>query len=103
MAHEKEEKRVREAQKLAEIKEKISKSRQYVQEDETVAPGMRLDEVNAEQDEERGEETSILHSKKVPKPKTKQQRQKIAKHLAEVRSSSLRALLNSESTCSYGH
>ncbi|KAF8624610.1 hypothetical protein AX15_005797 [Amanita polypyramis BW_CC] len=82
-AHKKEEKRVQEAEKLAEIKEKISKLRQDAgEEDLNVAPGMKLDVVDVEHEEERGEE---LPSKNASKPKTKQQRQKVAKHLAELR------------------
>lgn len=82
-AHEKEEKRVREAERFSEIKEKISKLQQ-VDEDENVAPGMKLDVVTTEVEERMDGEDSILPARKVPERKTRLQRQKAAKHAAEV-------------------
>lgn len=82
-AHEKEEKRVREAEKFSGIKERISKLQQ-VDEDENVAPGMKLDIVRTELEERVEGEDSILPARKVPERKTRLQRQKAARHAAEV-------------------
>ena len=82
-AHEKEEKRVREAEKFSGIKERISKLQQ-VDEDENVAPGMKLDVVGTELEEGVEGEDSILPARKVPERKTRLQRQKAARHAAEV-------------------
>jgi nucleolar protein 53 len=81
-AHEKEEKRVREAEKFSDIKERISKLQ--VDEDENVAPGMKLDVVTTELEERTEGEDSILPARKVPERKTRLQRQKAARHAAEV-------------------
>jgi len=83
-AHEKEEKRVFSAERFSNIKERISKLEQ-VDEDENVPPGMKLDTIMAEDEEAKGEEDTLLPQKKVPERKTRQQRQKAAKHLAEQR------------------
>ncbi len=53
-------------------------------EDGSVPPGMKLDAITADDEEEQGEEDTLLPQKKVPERKTRQQRQKAAKHLAEV-------------------
>ncbi|KAF8713555.1 hypothetical protein AX14_012935 [Amanita brunnescens Koide BX004] len=83
-AHEKEGKRVREAEKFSDIKEKISKL-ELADEDETVAPGMKLDVVTTELEERVDGEAYIVSPKKVSERKTKLQRQKAARHLAEQR------------------
>lgn len=81
-AHEKEEKRLQEEERLAEIKQKISKLSQDDDGDMNVAPGMKLDEVEEEEKEDKEEETSVIPPKKAPERKTKQQRRKAAQHLA---------------------
>lgn len=75
---------MREAEKFSDIKEKISKL-ELVDEDETVAPGMKLDVVTTELEERVDGEAYIVSPKKVSERKTKLQRQKAARHLAEVR------------------
>lgn len=83
IAHEKEERRVREAEELAKTKEKIVQARREAVEAqvEGVAWGMTVQEVV---DEEGGEVAEILPAKKIPERKTKKERRKAEKQRAEV-------------------
>ncbi|KAF8624704.1 hypothetical protein AX17_007035 [Amanita inopinata Kibby_2008] len=91
-AHEEGEKRQREAEKLAEFKEKIDKLRQEVnEEDEGLARGMKLDEVHSEEEGEKEGDSSIISQRKVSERKTKKQRQRAAKVLSEQRTLAERA------------
>ncbi|KAI0342370.1 P60-like protein [Trametopsis cervina] len=84
IAHEKEERRVREAEELAKTKEKIVQARREAVEAqvEGVAWGMTVQEVV---DEEGGEVAEILPAKKIPERKTKKERRKAEKQRAEKR------------------
>ena len=53
-------------------------------EDENVAPGMKLDVVTTELEEGMDRDDAILPARKVPERKTRLQRQKAARHTAEV-------------------
>lgn len=83
-AHTAEEKRILEAEKNAEVKNRMQQARHVEGSDDLVgAPGMQLDIPTEDAEEEGGvEETS--HAKSMPERKTKQQKRKAAKALAEV-------------------
>ncbi|KAG6828135.1 hypothetical protein H0H92_009089 [Tricholoma furcatifolium] len=93
-AHEEEERRIREAEKQAEVKEKMENARMDIDErDLELAPGMRLhDEVNEEDEEGEGEGEGEVPAKRQPPRKTQQQRRKAAKLLAEKRALADRAV-----------
>ena len=87
-AHEKERKRLREEQKIAEIKEKFSQLHQPTGTEDGIGtvPGMKLDEVapEEEEEEEQGGGQSIVPSRKTPARQTKKQRRRAAEQLALV-------------------
>jgi nucleolar protein 53 len=83
-AHEKEERRIREAEKLAEVKEKIESARREVEEvNPAVAPGMKVDEI-VHDEADLDEDSEEIPGKKPPPRKTQSQRKKAARLLAEV-------------------
>lgn len=84
-AHGVEERRVKEAKRLAEMKQKIEQARNREPEhvDEGYAPGMMIDKVQAEEKED-GVDV-VRQPTKVPERKTKAQRNKAARLLAEVK------------------
>ncbi|KAL0945916.1 hypothetical protein HGRIS_012199 [Hohenbuehelia grisea] len=90
-AHEAEERRVAEAERLAAVKTKMEQARLNAQEyDQGGARGMTVDDPsNAPETESAEEEMSL--PKKLPERKTKAQRNKAAKLLAEKRALSERA------------
>ncbi|GLB39633.1 putative nop53 (60S ribosomal biogenesis) [Lyophyllum shimeji] len=93
-AHEAEERRLREAEKLAEVKEKIESSRREVEaEDLMLAPGMKLQEDVAGDDDEsaEGEGEGEMLAKRQPQRKTKAQREKAARLRSEKRELAERA------------
>lgn len=74
-------------EKMAEVKKKMEGARVSALEeyDMSVAPGMKVQEIgDAEMDEETNERGEGETSKKVPERKTKSQRKKAARVLAEV-------------------
>ena len=86
-AHEIEEQRLKDSTKLAAVKKTIdhlwSAEKTHTRED--VAPGMLVDPVQSETDEEDvGGESGYQTRNRLPERKTKQQRRKAAKLLAEV-------------------
>ncbi|KAJ7578394.1 ribosome biogenesis protein Nop53/GLTSCR2 [Mycena floridula] len=81
-AHEIEEKRVNDAAKMAEFKAKIDSAWHVPQDPPGVPPGMRVDVVPAQDLDEEEEE---VIAKPMPERKTKQQRRKAARVLAEKR------------------
>ncbi|KAI0701935.1 ribosome biogenesis protein Nop53/GLTSCR2 [Cytidiella melzeri] len=87
-AHEREERRVREAEELARTKEKIIQARKVTAEDAGVvgvAIGMTVQEVKDDEDlVEEGQE-GVLAAKKLPERKTKKERRKAEKRQAEKR------------------
>lgn len=80
-AHETEEKRVKEAEKLAEVKAKMDSARDNSEDPLGVPPGMKLDTETLDRDED---EDTLSIPRKAPERKTKQQRRKAANILAEV-------------------
>lgn len=92
-AHEKEERRIRDAEKLAEVKEKIESARRQVEEvNPAVAPGMKIDDI-VQDEEDLGEDAEEVPGKKPPPRKTQSQRKKAARLLAEVSSSCIQSRL----------
>ncbi|KAF9461790.1 ribosome biogenesis protein Nop53/GLTSCR2 [Collybia nuda] len=84
-AHEKEERRVREAEKLAKVKEKIESARtEAVEENPAVAPGMTVDDAAHDEEDVGGDGEGVV-GKKPPPRKTQSQRKKAARLLAEKR------------------
>ncbi len=81
-AHEIEEKRISEAEKLAEVKTRMEKARVDADDGNSGVPGMKVDIAPAVEEEQ---EPAEIFSKPAPERKTKQQRRKAAKVLAEVR------------------
>jgi hypothetical protein len=83
-AYEAEEKRLREAEKLAEVKKKMEEAHAVEPREEGLAAGMKLAEkVLVEEDEaEEGEEVRVVKS--VPDRKTQSQKNKAKRLLAEV-------------------
>ncbi|PFH47610.1 hypothetical protein AMATHDRAFT_67487 [Amanita thiersii Skay4041] len=95
-AHKTEEKRVQEVERLALFKKKIDGLRQEVNvEDEAVAPGMKVQEPDSDEEHREGKEEEdeaiIVPPRKMPERKTKQQRQKALQHLTEQRTLAERA------------
>ncbi|KAG5641248.1 hypothetical protein DXG03_005662 [Asterophora parasitica] len=93
-AHGIEERRIRDAEKLAEVKEKIEAAKRDVEENNpAVASGMKLHEdiVGNEDDGESVEGEGDLPSKRLPPRKTQAQRKKAARLLAEKRELAERA------------
>lgn len=83
-AHEAEERRIREAARLAEVKEKMEDARREVEvPDLAVASGMKVSVAGADE-EDSAEEEEELPAKKMPPRKTQAQRRKAARLLAEV-------------------
>ncbi|KAG7445321.1 P60-like protein [Guyanagaster necrorhizus] len=87
-AHGIEEKRIAEAEKLAEVKHRMENARVGEDDGNSGVPGMKVD-IATTVDEE--EEPSETFSKPAPERKTKQQRRKAAKVLAEKRALAQRA------------
>jgi nucleolar protein 53 len=83
-AHEREERRVKEAEELRKTKEKIVQARKIAEEDtvEGVAQGMTVQAVDDQKEDDA--EGDILPAKKIPERKTKKDRRKAEKRLAEV-------------------
>jgi nucleolar protein 53 len=86
-AHEIEEHKLKESTKLAAVKESMDSlwaaEKEPVRDD--VAPGMLVEPLQSETDEdEMGEESGYRSRNRLPERKTKQQRSKAAKVLAEV-------------------
>jgi nucleolar protein 53 len=87
-AHEAEERRVAEAERLAETKKKMEAARIDADDEAygALPSGMRLDTtVDDEAEKEQEEEVEQGVVRKQPKPKSKAQKNKAAKLLAEVR------------------
>ena len=86
-AHEVEERRVAEAEKLAETKKKMEAARIDADDevDEALPAGMKVDSVADDGVEEEQEEEEQGVVRKQPKAKSKAQKNKAAKLLAEVR------------------
>lgn len=83
---------MRDAEKLAEVKEKIESARREVEEvNPAVAPGMKVDDIV--QDEDLDEDAEEVPGKKPPPRKTQSQRKKAARLLAEVNSSCVKSCL----------
>jgi nucleolar protein 53 len=79
-------KRLRDAEKMAEVKTKMEEAKLTQEDyDMSVAPGMKVQELHGEEEEqlEEGEEVSAS-TKRVPERKTKAQRNRAARLLAEV-------------------
>lgn len=83
-AYEAEEKRLREAEKRAEVKKKMEEAHAVEAHEEGLAAGMKLAEKVLVQDDEaeEGEEERVVKS--VPDRKTKSQKNKAKRLLAEV-------------------
>ncbi|KAJ2916207.1 hypothetical protein MD484_g4187, partial [Candolleomyces efflorescens] len=86
-AHEAEERRVAEAERLAETKKKMEAARMDADDDGhgALPSGMRLDAAADDEGEEEQEEEEQAVVRKQPKPKSKAQKNKAAKLLAEKR------------------
>ncbi|KAJ6580989.1 P60-like protein [Mycena capillaripes] len=82
-AHEMEEKRVEKAAKLAETKTKIEQAKGDVEETLGVPPGMKVDDAVPDEDADPAASETI--PKKMPERKTKAQRNKAARVLAQKR------------------
>ncbi|KAF8961370.1 ribosome biogenesis protein Nop53/GLTSCR2 [Flammula alnicola] len=84
-----EQKRLEQAEKLAETKKKIEEAKDNQEEyDFSVAPGMKVQGLHANEEEEeepQGEDESQQLAKKVPERKTKAQKNKAARLLKEKR------------------
>jgi len=80
-------KRLRDAEKMAEVKTKMEQAKLTAEEyDMSVAAGMKVQELYGEEGKEPGEGGEVLIStKKVPERKTKAQRNRAARLLAEKR------------------
>lgn len=78
-------KRLRDAEKIAEVKTKMEEAKLTQEDyDMSVAPGMKVQELHGEEEQsEEGEEVSVS-TKRVPERKTKAQRNRAARLLAEV-------------------
>lgn len=93
-AHEKEEQRIRAAEKLADVKEKMESAKRDVEEPNlAVASGMRLYEDIADEDEDESapDGGADIAAKRLPPRKTQAQRRKAARLLAEKRELAERA------------
>lgn len=82
-AHEIEEKRLKDTEKFAAVKSKIEMARQNQEDAVGVVAGMKLD-INTAEDEVNEPESEMALPKKMPERKTKQQRSKAKRVLAEV-------------------
>ncbi|KAG6841158.1 hypothetical protein C0991_001286 [Blastosporella zonata] len=93
-AHEAEERRIREAEKRAEVKEKMESAKREVEEaNPGVATGMKLHhEIEMDENEEEEGNEEELPAKRPPGRKTQAQRRKAARLLAEKRELADRAL-----------
>jgi hypothetical protein len=79
-------KRLRDAEKMAEVKTKMEEAKLTEEEyDMSVAPGMKVQELHGDEEEQPGEGEEVSAStKRVPERKTKAQRNRAARLLAEV-------------------
>ncbi|KAG6916625.1 hypothetical protein DXG01_006121 [Tephrocybe rancida] len=93
-AHEAEERRIREAEKRAEVKEKMENAKREVEEvNPAAASGMKLHDEVVEEEEEEVEATGDeIPAKRLPARKTQAQRKKAARLLAEKRELADRAM-----------
>ncbi|KAG5735715.1 hypothetical protein E4T56_gene7495, partial [Termitomyces sp. T112] len=93
-AHQAEERRVREAEKLAQVKEKMESAKREAEEvNPGFASGMKLqEEVEEDADEDVTENRGEVPAKRQPARKTKAQRKKAAQLLAEKRELADRAM-----------
>lgn len=87
-----EEKRVKDVEKLAEVKSRIENARTHVQEQEGLPPGMKLDNL-AGGEEEGKSDSNLAVPKKNPERKTKQQRRKAASVVSEQRALAAKAAM----------
>jgi nucleolar protein 53 len=78
-------KRLRDAEKMAEVKTKMEEAKLTAEEyDMSVLPGMKVQELHADEDQPEEDEEVSISAKKVPERKTKVQRNRAARLLAEV-------------------
>ncbi|CAL1709723.1 unnamed protein product [Somion occarium] len=83
-AHEIEAKRVKEAEEMRQVRDKVEEARKVAQQEGGVL-GMKLDESREQEDAEVDGEDKTRPTKKIPERKTKQERIKAAKRQAEKR------------------
>lgn len=79
-------KRLRDAEKMAEVKTKMEEAKLTQEDyDMSVAPGMTVQELNGDEEEQPEEDEEVSEStKRVPERKTKAQRNRAARLLEEV-------------------
>lgn len=85
-AHEIEERKEKKRERLAEVKRRVEAARKFMggEASEGVPPGMVVDVPAADPEDDGSEAQDTSAPRKLPERKTKQQRQKAARRLAEV-------------------